>query len=1222
MKGQICPACGEVNDAALRVCRRCAAPLANVCSQCGFENPAGFKFCGNCGASLTVVQPTVEGDPTWNRLRALVPEHVAQSVLAHRADQHPVRREVTVLFADFQGFTTLSESSDPEDLYRILSRCQAAFVEAIYAHEGTIDKFTGDGLMALFGASQALENHAERACRVALAMQAAVARLSDEEAVRLGQPLRLRIGINAGEVIVGALGAARHADYTVIGDTVNIAARLESLAEGGCVLVSQSVYAATAPLCEYAALGSVTVRGRREPVEAYQLLGLKEQPAPVRGLPGLRVPLVGREREMAALRIARDRLLAGEGQVVLLSGEAGLGKSRLTAEFRATLPPDRVQVLEGACLSYRQPISYWPFISIVRQLLAVNEEDSVATVNERLVTTLNDLGLDVDDVAPFVFHLLSPSFERFGEDERLRHLAPAQLRKQLFLALRALFSAAARRRPLILVFEDLHWGDAPSLDLLLFLLEAVDEAPLMLYAISRPQEGEALGRLEQATRGLPTERRTMLRLQPLAADESVTLFEALLSSPDVPPELTAQIRERAEGNPFYLEELIRMLIDRGVLRSDGKRWRLAPGVDPGELAEMPSSLHALLLARVDRLPPDARRVLELASVIGRSFPLSLLQWLAQQEAPGVTFYPAFQRLEEAALVRRWQSPTGAGVEHVFRHVLMRDTIYNELLRERRRLLHRRVAEAIESLYKDRLEGQVELLAHHYLEGQAADRALPYLIQAGQRAAARFDNSQALKFLKTACELLDQTGATARQRIDLFAALGDIQTLTGDYEGGQRCYERALEALRAGGKVGLHGLSADLHRRLGRTFEKRSDYDEALRWYGLALAELELEGHHHTGASVERARIYNDLGWVFHRKGDLERSQSWAARSLELLEGTEHYQDMAAAYSRLIAVHSQRGDWAQASEYARRSLEIRRRIGFSAGLYATYNNLSGLSIIQGDWPAAAEYAEEALALSRRMGYRAGEGASLNNLAFLQLLSGRFSDCRKTLANSIAIGRALNDATILLNALNNQAQLAILTGEPEMALTVVEESLAMARTAGTRELEAESQWLLAEALLAAQRLTEARGAAHRAVVLAGDLDSQINLGIARRTVARCALALGDLGEADEQLGRSARIFEQFHHPYELARTQLDLARVRIAQDRAQEAASLLATATVAFERLGATYDRSQAAAMVANLFNTATIPEQRSGGKGAVRAVEPSALPPPPLLAERVRAEVLE
>ncbi|HBY93068.1 MAG TPA: hypothetical protein DEP84_03735, partial [Chloroflexi bacterium] len=1134
MNGQTCPACGEVNGLALRVCRRCAAPLANVCSQCGFENPAGFKFCGNCGANLTVLQPpAVEADPTWNRLRTLVPEHVAQGVLAHRADHHPVRREVTVLFADFQGYTTLSEHCDPEDLYRILNRCQTAFVEAIYAHDGTIDKFTGDGLMALFGASRALENHAERACRVALAMQAAVADLSGEEAARLGQPLRLRIGINTGEVIVGAIGAAHRADYTVIGDTVNIAARLESLADGGAVLVSQSVYTPTVALCEYATLGSVTVKGRREPVEVYQLLGLREQPGLVRGLAGLRVPLVGREREMSVLMAARDRLLAGEGQVVLLSGEAGLGKSRLTAEFRASLPPGRTRVLEGACLSYRQPISYWPFISIVRQLLEINEEDSAATINQRLVTTLSELGLDADDVAPFVAHLLTPGFERFGDDDRLRYLAPAQLRQQLFLALRALFGAAARRQPLILIFEDLHWVDAPSLDLLLFLLEAVDEVPLMLYGISRPQEGEALGRLEQAAGALHGERRTALRLKPLAADESVTLFDALLSSPDVPPALTAKIRERAEGNPFYLEELIRMLIDRGVLRSDGQRWRLAPGLDPASLAEMPSSLHALLLARVDRLPADARRVLELASVIGRSFTLPLLQRLAQLEAPGVAFSPAFQRLEEAALVRRWQSPTGEGMEHVFRHVLMRDTVYGELLRERRRLLHRRVAEAIEALYKDRLEGQVELLAHHYLEGQAADRALPYLIQAGQRAAARFDNAQALKFFNTAYELLDQTGATTRQRIDLFAALGDVLTLTGDYDGGQTAYERALAVIGTGGESGLHRLGADLHRRLGRTFEKRSDYDEALRWYSLALAELELEGNH-AGDGVERSRIYNDLGWVFHRKGDLERSQSWAARSLELLEGTENYQDMAAAYSRLIALHSQRGDWAPASEYARRSLEIRRRIGFSAGLYATYNNLSGLSIIQGDWPAATEYAEEALALSRRMGYRAGEGASLNNLAFLQLLSGRFEECRQILANSIAIGRALNDATILLNALNNQAQLEILTGEPETALAVVEESLTMAHTAGARELEAESHWLLAEALCSAGRSAEALGAAHRAIVLAGDLDSQINLGIARRTLARCALAAGDLDEAEDQLGRSARIFDRFHHPYEQART----------------------------------------------------------------------------------------
>lgn len=1162
---RVCSKCGASNESEMRVCVHCAASLGNFCAACGFENPAGFKFCGQCGANLQqAAAPTPGLSPLPVRPRPVLPTELAAKVQAARGGAGE-RREVTVLFADLHGFTGLSERLDPEEVYTLINRCLQRFVEIIYTYEGSLDKFTGDGLMALFGAPVAVENHAERACRAALEMQAVLDTISRELEPSLGRKFQLRIGLNSGAVIAGTVGSDLRMDYTVIGDTVNVASRLESLAEPGSVLVSQTVFEQAKPFCDFAPLGTVTVKGRREPVQAHQLLALKAQPGETRGIPGLRAPLIGRAQELAALEEVARCLAGKQGRIVLIQGEAGLGKSRLTAEFRSILDAN-VQVAEGACHSYRQSVSLWPYISILRQLLGLSEhEKHSATDWEELVERLELLTLDTEEIAPFLALLLGIPLTTAKAQDRVRYLAPAQLRQQLFLAVRQTIIALSWQAPLLLIFEDLHWADPSTIDLLLFLAEVVPHEALGLYCITRAFEGEAVERLAQRFQQRYTDITTSISLTPLDAQHSTSLLEALLAIPDLPPDLISQLPANAEGNPFFLEELVRSLIDRNIIFRDGDQWRLTPGVEVKRL-DVPSSLSALLLTRVDRLAPEARQLLQLAAVIGRSFTLPLLQRVAVLENCDLAFYAALQRLEAAALVRRWQSPTGEGVEHVFRHALVRDIVYNSLLTDHRARLHRRVAEAVEGIYSENLDNYIEVIAHHYLEGQSYDRAFPYLIRAGKRAAERFDNEQALRFFRSAEGLTSLIRIPWEQRAMLSESIADLLVFTGDTEHAMVLYQNALsEVLKNGGRP---QASAELHRKVGRVLERRSEYDEAERWLGLALAELELEGS--AGSTVERARIYNDLGWIAFRKGDFDRGQNWALKSLEFVEGTEHLQEIASAYNRLTVIFHSRGSWEQALSFGRRTLALRQKMGFTQGLPSTYNNLAGLALISGAWNETADYLAKAYEISRKIGYSEGQLLSLLNLAILANMRGDIEGMAEYIEQGRALVSELKNPIHSLSWYQECANLAGLRREWVAMKDGALEALTIAQQIGVKEWEAGIQCVLADAFVGNGESEQSFTAAHRAIVLATDINSPSALGAARRALGKCYYSVGKWDDAIEQLQKSEHHFLDYHDRYEVARTRYHLARAWMALGASRQAETLLAQASETFAALGAAHD----------------------------------------------------
>ncbi|MFQ5408474.1 MAG: AAA family ATPase, partial [Anaerolineales bacterium] len=784
-------------------------------------------------------------------------QHLADSILDPQRHIEGERRNISVVFVDVRSFTPFSESLDPEEVYEAVDVFLRALVEQVQQFGGHVDKFTGDGLMALFGAPVAHENDPERAVRAAWGMQQALRQLAETESWSAPVALNARIGVNTGMVVVADVGA--DVNYTAMGDVVNVAARLEQNAEPGGVLVSASTYEFTHPFFEFEAIGPLQVKGRQEPIETFKVVGEKARPGTLRGARGLRAPLVGREAELARLRsIAAALTDTGQGSLVILTGEAGIGKSRLTAELRSSLEQTPVTFLVGEAVSYGRSAAYEVFARILRRFFRIEPGAAPNTARERLRALLAALDPDLNTSAQVYIENLIGLPLTEPDARRLARLEPQQLRQQTFLAIRTLLSAAAAVEPVVLVFEDLHWIDELSLELLLFLLKSVEQNALLLYGTTRPDEGVALQRIDEMARAELGQRYQRIELEPLSRQDSRSLITSLLDLPSLPAHLSALITEKAEGNPFFTEELIGVLIDRGIVEPAGDGWQLRPDVDYSEF-DVPLTLDGLIMARVDSMGPQARQVLQHAAVIGRRFELPLLRQLLN--GVGAALADMIVLMEERGFIT--PLPAAATKAYEFRHGLMPDSVYNSLLFRKRRELHGLAAAAIETIQPQRPEDEPELLAFHYSRSDTPQRALPYTISAGHRARRRFANHEAVDYYNQALTLLaDDADASVERRLEVFTGLGEVQDFSGEYEAAVTSYKQALAVLKSTG-VSSGETVADVQRRLGRVYERWGDYTQAMRWLDTGLSALDQAQAAEDNA--HRALIYKDNGMLLFRQ---------------------------------------------------------------------------------------------------------------------------------------------------------------------------------------------------------------------------------------------------------------------------------------------------------------------------------------------------------------------
>src|SRR6516162_8098153 len=642
------------------------------------------------------------------------PPYLAEKILTSRSALEGERKQVTVLFADLKGSTELIRDLDPEAAQQLLDPALQHMMDAVHRFEGTVNQVLGDGIMALFGAPIAHEDHAVRACYAALAMQAALRRYAEDVRRSHGLEMQARVGLNSGEVVVRAIGNDLHMDYSAVGQTTHLAARVEQLTTPGTIRLTAATLRLAEGLVQVNALGQFPVKGLTEPVEVFELVGASTlrgrfQASAARGL----TRFVGRQQELAALQHALEQAGAGQGQVVAVVGDAGVGKSRLVYEFvHAHYTPGWL-VLESASVSYGKATPYFPVIDLLKRYSHVEDHDDTRTIRAKVTGQALTLDPALQDTVPALLSLL----DALPEDSPFLTLDPPQRRQRTLDALKRIFLRESQEQPLLLVFEDLHWIDSETQAFLNSLVESLPTAQLLLLVNYRPEYQHGWGSKTSYT---------PLRLDPLPPVSADELLHALLGNDTSLTPLTHLLIARTAGNPFFLEESVRTLVETGVLVGTPGAYGLGQALPP---IQVPATVQAVLAARIDRLPSEEKRLLQTAAVIGTEILLSLLQALA--EVPEDALHRGLAHVQAAEFL--YETRLFPERAYTFKHALTHEVAYGSLLLERRRVLHARLVEALEALAPERVGEQVERLAHHALRGEVWAKAVIYGQQAGARA---------------------------------------------------------------------------------------------------------------------------------------------------------------------------------------------------------------------------------------------------------------------------------------------------------------------------------------------------------------------------------------------------------------------------------------------------------------------------------------------------------
>lgn len=722
-----------------------------LCPNCGAEVLSSDKFCGDCRYDL---RRGTEATPIdFNHPKSYTPKHLADKILTTRSSIEGERKLVTVLFADVADYTAMSEKLDPEEVHQIMDGCFKILMDEIHKYEGTINQFTGDGIMALFGAPVAHEDHAQRACHAALSIQKAIGEYGEKIKKDTWVDFRMRTGLNSGPVIVGSIGDDLRMDYTAVGDTTNLASRMESAAKPGSILVSSKTHRLARDFFELKSLGKIEVKGKEEPQDAFELIKTGEVDTRIgasvaKGL----TRFVVRKDSMAALMEAADKSKSGSGQVVGLVGEAGVGKSRLIFELRNRVSQDETIFLEGRCLHYGSSIAYLPILDILKAFFDFEEEDREYIIKKKM----NDKVIGYDEKFKNILSPLQELLSLKADDEAFTKLEPKEKREKTFEALRDLLIRVSEDMPLILAVEDLHWIDKTSEEFLDYLIGWLANTHVLLILLYRPEYTHNWGNRSYFTK---------IGLDQLGIESSSKLIKAILEEGEVAPELKQFILDRAAGNPLFMEEFTHTLLENGSIEKRDDHYAL--NRKPSDI-QVPDTVQGIIAARMDRLEENLKRTMQVASVIGRDFAFRILQTITGMREELKSYLLNLQGLEFIYEKRLFPE-----LEYIFKHALTQEVAYNSLLHTRRKEIHEKIGEAIEEIYSDHIEEFYEMLAFHYLKSENLDKSYQYLKLSGYKATKNYAIQEAFRIYKEAIEVLNkmpETEENKRKQIDVCLSL--------------------------------------------------------------------------------------------------------------------------------------------------------------------------------------------------------------------------------------------------------------------------------------------------------------------------------------------------------------------------------------------------------------------------------------------------------------------
>lgn len=1014
------------------------------CDVCGFVNPSDHFYCGFCGAEVTGVE---------------------QSTSIINARSQGDRRQVTIIFADISGFTALNDAAktpaEIEEVVTLINELLSQLSEAIYEYDGYIDKYVGDEIMALFGAPTAHENDPELALRAALSMMERLKKFNENPPVPLPKPLGIHMGINTGMVIAGMVGTDRKRSYTVMGDAVNVAARLESASVRGEILVNEDTYNLTNRLFDFEERDPIQVKGKAQPLKVYLLKGARDLSQTQRGLTGMEAPLIGREQEIEKLTTAYRNLHQGQGEIVSVTGDAGLGKTRLVTEVMKNIKKTETEQpslwLFGRGLAYRQSFANRLFVDILYSYLQVPENADDSLVKLKLSDMGDDLfGRRKDEVVPYLAAMLGVKLDGDSNID-LPLNEPQVLQRRIFVAMGEWVEALISRQPLVLVFEDLHWADPSSVQLIEFLFTLTVYNPILLICVTRLERSTTFWKIKSTGAEELGERFNELTLWPLTNEESRQVIKHLLKIDPMPGELEKLLLSRAEGNPLFLEEVIRSLIEEGVIDRVDDQWKIT---SPVTEIEIPNTLQGVLTARIDRLDDQVRRVLQIAAVIGRVFPHFILAPIVDD--PEV-LKKALEQLEIAELIEvKTREPEP---EYMFKHVLTYETAYNSLLHQQRQMIHKQIGDYLSRQYWLLGEEYAPNVAEHYEKSQTWDRALRYLQRAAIAAIQSFANQEAVNFYTRALEVADIIGSRVDQKtlLEIYEGRAKIYTRLGELPEAMADYEDMLAKAEE-----LNDISAQMRALNGNGALQASHHNFTLasEYFQKALGVAR-----QVGDESGIADTLNQLGNFYYQMGELDLATSCYREASELSAQVEYDLAHLTSEDGLAKVMLEQGEIkASLERYQEDIIPLSRRLGYRSGLMnSLYSVLMG-QVFTADYRDAKNTAAELLELHKKSGdfYRVPLIKYYQGLVYLY--QGYIDQARQTMKEGLALAEEQQQKSSIALGLAWMGYADLTIGLAEQGLQQAERGLQLAQELGSPLYVMKTQSMLGTAYRHLDRLNE--------------------------------------------------------------------------------------------------------------------------------------------------------
>ncbi len=1106
---------------------KCGAGLALTCAGCGTALPIGSAFCVACGRALFATPPGAgERSPG-----AYTPKHLAERILASKSAIEGERKQVTVLFVDVSGFTSLSERADPEAVHRLMSEALEVMLAEVHRYEGTVNQFLGDGIMALFGAPIAHEDHARRAVLAAVGIRRGLERYREELRHRQDIDFQVRQGLNTGLVVVGSIGNDLRMDYTAIGDTTNVAARLQQLAQPGSIVIGETTYRLTTGFFDMRRLGELRLKGKAEPVSAWQVMAAGEARSRLdveaeRGL----TPLVGREREMAVLWDAFEKAGAGQGQVVFLVGEPGIGKSRLVYELRRRIG-SQAGWTEGRCVAFGRSIAFHPLVDLMRRKFGIEENDDEHTIVAKIEGAVPAGDDELRPILPYIRFFLSID----PGDPAVSDMDPQERRGELFHALRRLVLREAERLPQVVVFEDIHWTDKATEDYLALLADSLPASRVLLVLTHRTGYAHPFGDRSYQSRIVPCA---------LSTEDTVAMVYATLAAERFPQGLQALIARKAEGNPFFIEELIKSLREAGSIRPGDDGWVLTQRLDD---LVVPDTIQDVIAARIDRLPERTKRALQAASVIGRRFSRRLLDRIVEADA-GTEL--ALRELVALELI--YETRVSPESEYAFKHALTQEVAYGSLLGQRRKDLHRLIAATMEVLYRDQLTEQCEILAHHFDRAEVWDRALEYLLQAADKAARRFATRDALALY----DLAEAQAARAREGVPLETRMtihrrrAELYVLVSDFERARTESQNMLHLARQSGNRHAEGealVGMGLASLLGHQFDQCLDESRQAAEVARTI----------DAPSILTGGLLNEA-FVYEVTGRLAEARTKFNRALVLSRRTGDVINQATALVYAAELESWEGHYARAAELYDEGIRLGRAHNILAtleGMFMAGVNLTG----QGAYDRALAIFDEGLTLAERVGDENYTPRYLNSLGWLHMECGDLDRARELNRRAAEGGRKRGDHESFANAELNLGDIALLKGDFASARDYLEGVYHLVKDPAT------SEWMrwrysihlfasLGDLALARGDLDQARQRADECLERATRTRSRKYLVKGWRLRGEIAQARHMWEDADNALSEALAVAEFIGNPTQLWATHMALGQLhslRQAPQAAQQA-----------------------------------------------------------------------